>query len=420
MSEGDSGTPLATRAPETASEIAVQSQGGPVVAQARLRTLAARPQLLPAEAEPARAAPATMGWRWLFVLTVVLPMAVASTYLLAFAAPRYASTTSFIVRSTDSQSQDPFAALQQGAGMTIARDETNAIQAYLTSRDVVAELVKNNDLRAILSRASNDFLFRYPTFWLKDDTESLYKRFQWMADVDVDSSTSISTIEVNAFTAEDARAIALALLGFAEGMVNQLNERTYRDGLAVAGQFVAEARRQLDSTENALQAFRNASGSVDPGVVAQSKLTVIAGLETELAQIEATIAQQAKLAPNSPSLSGLHAQADSFHKEIEKRTLEIAGSARSEAEKLEQYEKLVLMRDLAGKALANAEQERNQAQQDKERQHLYVQMISRPNLSFDFARYPRVTLDLLVLLALCLGVFQLIRLLGGIAAEHRP
>ena len=147
---------------------------------------------------------------------------------------------------------------------------------------------------------------------------------------------------------------------------------------------------------------------------------MITGLETELAQIEATIAQQAKMTPGSPSLAGLHAQSDSFRKEIEKRTLEIAGSARSEAEKLEQYEKLVLMRDLAGKALADAEQERNQAQQDKERQHLYVQMISRPNLAFDFARYPRVTLDLLALLTVCLGVFQLVRLLGGIAAEHRP
>jgi hypothetical protein len=46
-------------------------------------------------------------------------------------------------------------------------------------------------------------------------------------------------------------------------------------------------------------------------------------------------------------------------------------------------------------------------------------LISRPNLSADFARYPRVTVDLLVLLAVCLGVFQLLRLLGGITAEHR-
>ena len=146
---------------------------------------------------------------------------------------------------------------------------------------------------------------------------------------------------------------------------------------------------------------------------------MIEGLSTELAHIEATIAQQTSMAPTSPFLAGLRAQAGSYREEIEKRKLEIAGSAGSEAVKLEQYEKLVLQRDLAAKALGAAEAERDLARQDTERQHLYVQLISRPNLSADFARYPRIALDLLVLLAVCLGVFQLLRMLGGVTAEHR-
>ena len=302
---------------------------------------------------------------------------------------------------------------------TIARDETNAVNAYLTSRDLVDELVKNNGLRAILDRPDADFLFRYPTFWLPNNNEYLYQRFQWMADAKVDEITSISTIEVNAFTAEDARAIASAMLGYAEALVNQMNERAYKDGLADADRSVTEAQRQFDAVEEALRAFRNETGSVDPNLVAQSKLQVIQGLSTELAEVEATIAQQTVIAPNSPSLSGLRAQAESYRKEIDKRRLEIAGSAGSEAAKLEGYEKLVLQRDLAAKALAVAQAEQTQARQDAERQHLYVQLISRPNLSTDYAKYPRRGLDLLVLLAICFGIFQLLRLLGGITAEHR-
>lgn len=292
------------------------------------------------------------------------------------------------------------------------------MNAYLASRDIVAELAKSDDLRAILGRGK-DFLFQYPTFWLPDNNENLFKRFQWMADVKVDPITDISTIEVNAFTAEDARAVVTAMLGYAEALVNQMNQRAYDDGLADADRSVAEAQGQLDAVEQALQAFRNASGSVDPNLVAQSKLKVIEGLATELARVEAAIAQQTTIAPSSPLLSGLRAQADSFRKEIDKRALEIAGSTGSEAAKLEQYEKLVLQRDLVGKALSAADAERNQAREDTERQHLYVQLISRPNLSADFARYPRVGLDLLALLAVCLAVFQLLRLLGGITAEHR-
>ncbi len=235
-----------------------------------------------------------------------------------------------------------------------------------------------------MSRPGADFLFRYPTFWLPDNNEYLYDRFQWMADAKVDPITNISTIEVNAFSAEDAKAIVVAMLGYAEALVNQMNERAYNDGLTNADRFVAEAQKRLDAVEDALQAYRNASGSVDPNLVAQSKLKVIEGLSTELAHIEATIAQQTAIAPTSPSLAGLRAQAESFRKEIEKRKLEIAGSAGSEAVKLEQYEKLVLQRDLAAKALGAAEAERNLARQDTERQHLYVQLISRPNLSARF------------------------------------
>jgi hypothetical protein len=47
-------------------------------------------------------------------------------------------------------------------------------------------------------------------------------------------------------------------------------------------------------------------------------------------------------------------------------------------------------------------------------------LIAQPNLSRDFAKYPRVALDLLVLLALCLAMFQLLRTIGDVAAEHRP
>ena len=100
-----------------------------------------------------------------------------------------------------------------------------------------------------------------------------------MVDAQVDPITSISTIEVNAFTADDARAIASAMLGYAEALVNQMNERAYKDGLAERRPFRGRGpQRALDAIEDELQAYRNASGSVDPNVVAQSKLKVIEGL----------------------------------------------------------------------------------------------------------------------------------------------
>jgi capsular polysaccharide transport system permease protein len=401
--------------------VAVATEVGPVVAEVELKPLAI-PGLRPLSPTEAIAEPAVGFWgrHRLFIGVVVLPMLIAAVYLIAIAAPRYSSSASFIVKSTAQQSQDPLATIAQQSADTMISDETYAVNAYLTSRDVVDLLAKNNELRAILTRPGADFVFRYPTFWLPDDNEFLYQRFQWMASAYVDPVTTISTIEVNAFAPEDAQTLTRAMIGYAEALVNEMNERAYHDSLAMANYFVAEAQKDVDKIEAELQKFRNLSGSIDPNLVSQSKLKVIEGLSTQLAQFEATIAQQASVAPTSPTLTGLRAQAQSYRAEIEKRKLEIAGTTGSEATKLQTYEQLTLQRDLAAKALQAAAAQRDQARQDAERQHLYIQMITQPNLSRDFAKYPRVTLDLLVLLAICLAMFQLLRKVGQVAAEHRP
>jgi capsular polysaccharide transport system permease protein len=416
-------TATATTAPSASSSkaVAIATEVGPVVAEVELKPLAI-PGELPLSSAEAIANPAVGFWgrHRLFIGVVILPMLIAAVYLIPIAAPRYSSSASFVVKSTTQQSGDPLAALAQQSGQTIASDETYAVNAYLTSRDVVDLLAKNNELRAVLNRPGADFLLRYPTFWLPDDNEFLYRRFQWMASAYVDPVTTISTIEVNAFSPEDAQTLTRAMIGYAEALVNRMNERAYQDSLAMANHFVDEAQKDVDRIGTELQKFRNVSGSIDPTLVSQSKLKVIEGLSTQLAEIEATVAQQASVAPSSPTLTGLRAQAQSYRAEIEKRKLEIAGSTGSEATKLETYEQLTLRRDLGAKALQAAAAQRDQAREDAERQHLYIQMITQPNLSRDFARYPRVTLDLLVLLAICLAIFQLLRKVGQVAAEHRP
>jgi len=417
-----------TEAQAETRALAIATQGGPIVAEIELQPLALRPQLQPSSQEAAAVETAVGYWGQyrLFILTVVLPMLIASLYLFAVAAPRFASSASFIVRSVAQSGTQgaPASLAQQGAsgaqqgGSTIAHDETYAVNAYLTSRDVVDQLSKNIDLRGILSRPEGDFIFRYPTFWLPNDNEFLYQRFQWIVSASVDSITTISTIEVNAFRPEDAQALATAMLEYAEALVNQMNQRSYDDGLAVANRFVAEAQKEVDAAEAELKAYRNTSTSIDPKAVGQAKLKVIEGLSTQLAQIQATIAQQTAITPRSPNLASLRAQAQSYRIEILKRKLEIAGSSGSEADKLETYEELTTRGELAAKTLAAAVADRDQARQDAERQHLFIQVIARPNLSRDYARYPRKGLDLLVLLAICVTLFQIPRKMGETAGIH--
>ena len=382
-----------------------------------------RPSSIPAEfaSRSPEPAPARSLWsRWgLFLVTVALPVAAASLYLFLVAAPRYVSSASFIVRETSIGREEALTALMQKAGMSVALDETHAVMAYLTSRDLVERLASEDDLRAILSRPRGDFLFRYPQFWQRDNSEHLYRRFLRMADVELDAGTQIVTIEVNAFTADDAQHIASAMVRHAEALVNQLNERAYQDAATGADNEFNETQARLNAAEDELQRFRTSSGSVDPSADSTAKLGVITGLSTDLARMTAQIAQQTALTPTSPSLAPLREQIQAYREEIEKRKLEIAGSSTSSATRLDGYERLTLLRDLAAKSLTAAARNRDDARQEARRQHLYLQLIAQPNLSRDFARYPNVVFDVSALLAICLMAFFTLRKLGDVAREHR-
>ena len=358
----------------------------------------------------------------LFIVTVVMPMAIVAYFLLFVAAPRYGSTASFIVRSIDrsAAAQDAVSSLANGLATTIASDETYPIVAYLESRDAVDQLARYDNLRGMLSRAQGDFVYRYPTFWLRDNKEFLYKRFQWMATTNVDPETGIGTIAASAFTPEDAHGLVQAMLRHAEALVNRMNERYYESQTASAQRFAAEAEKRVQAIEAELKDFRNRSGSLDPNLVAQSELDVIQGLSAQLAQVEASIAQQVKLAPRAPALAGLRAQARSYRDEIDRRRLEIAGGADSEAVKLHTYDQLTLRRSLAIQALSDAMAQLELARSDAERQHLYVQVITQPSLERDWARYPKITFDLATLLVMCLGVFIVLRKLRDVSLQHRP
>jgi capsular polysaccharide transport system permease protein len=468
----DSGQDVESGSEAEHRALAIATEGGPLAEEIELEPVDLRPLLQPSSADVTTVEPAVGFWgrHGLFISTVIVPMMLGAVYLFAVATPRYASTASFLVRSvpaadpqiylqmiapmassaagqasasasqlgTSMQPQPASSSTQQAATATITSspmqqqslsllqsasavdtDATYAIDAYLTSRDVVDQLAKNNNLQAILSRPEADFLFRYPTFWLPDDREFFYRRFQWIVSSKVDNYTLIDTIEVNAFRPEDAQALANAILESAEARVAEMDRRVYDSELAGANNFLSSAQKEVNSVQAELQAYRNASGSIDPNAVAQSELQVIQGLQTQLAQVRATIAQQVAMAPTSPNLAPLRAQAKSIRDQIDKREKEITGSSASEADKLEKYAKLTTRAQLAATTLAAAVAERDQARLDVVRRHDFIQVIARPSLSRDYARYPRVVLVLLVLLGLCLAAFYSLRNIGRVNAEHR-
>ena len=324
----------------------------------------------------------------------------AAIYLFLIASDRYLAEAKFLVRSAGANSGLVGAeAMLNSSGLSRATDETYAVNEYIMSRAAMNLLLARHDLRGVLSRPDGDFINRFPNFFSRDNTEQAFRAYQRMVNAYIDGGTGISTLEVVAFRAQDARDIAAALLGYAEDLINKLNDRAHQDALGFANTFVDRARQDLSDVQMRLTEFRNSSGMVDTTKELTQAVDAIARLSNEATQIDASIAQQHALTPDSPVIAGLRAKVQSYRDEISRERTMIVGHGL--ATKLGAFEKLVLEREISAKALASAEANRDRARQEAEQQHLYLQVVVEPNVP-DQAKYPR---RLLYFAATCLAAF---------------
>ncbi len=368
-------------------------------------------------------APAAVRHPWsfkarLFVWLVLAPTLAAAVYFFVFAAHRYVSEASFIVRSAVYQggSSVPQVGLAASHG---SGDLADAVNTYVLSRDMAEELERQDGLRDILSRGGWDFLFRFPVFWRRNNREQLYRHYLRMVDADVDKMNGINTITVRAFRPEDAQRLAEAMLQHAEELINRLNARMIRDAETYAQSVVDRARDHVVEVALQLAAFRNSIGSVDPTRESAAALDQIAQMATDIAETQATLQQQIALSPSSPALPGLRERIRTVKEQMEKEKLKIVGTDRSLATKLADFEKLTLDRELAAREMDSALASLTTARQEAQRQHLYLQRIAQPNLA-DEARYPLRLLSIAIVFAAGFALFIVANAVREGIREHQP
>lgn len=353
----------------------------------------------------------------LFILTVAIPCFLSAIYLFLIASDRYVSEAQFIVRSASGSGYETAQTMVESRGLSKAKDETFVVGKYVESRDALDWLIRNEDLRSVFSRPEADFLNRFPNFFTRDTRESYYKYYKHMVTSDIDESTGISTISVIAFTPEDAHRLSSALLRSAEDLINRINERAERDAVGYADKDVARAHDRVAEVEQRLKLFRSEAGFVDAQHESAAAMQTITRLSTELAQIRTSLQQQQALTPGSPALASLREKAKSYHDEILRRKLAIAGDNASIASKMDTYDGLMLEKTIAEKALASSENNRLMAQQSATQQHLYLQTVVEPNMA-DIPTYPRRFLYFLLTFVCASTIFVIIRHMRQFAYEH--
>lgn len=354
----------------------------------------------------------------LFLVTVVMPTFLAILYFGFFASDIYISESRFTVRSPEKSTPTGLGALFKSTGFGNSGDEIYAAQDYVDSRDALKALNRDAAFAKAYSASSISAFDRFGGMGWGTSFEDLYKYYKKKVDVKYETSSSIATLTVRAYTPQDARRFNERLLEMAEATVNTLNERGRRDLIRFAQREVTEAKNKSQEAALALSSYRNAVGVVDPEKQATVQIQMISKLQDELIATRTQLTETRTVSPQNPQIEVLEARASSLSNEIDKQLGLVAGSSRSLSSRAAQYQRVLLENQFADKQLASAMAALDDARNEANRKQAYVERVVQPNIP-DEPLEPRRWRGILSTFILGLAAWGIISMLVAGMLEHR-
>ena len=327
--------------------------------------------------------------RYARAVLLLSPMLLAVVYFGSIASSRYVSEAQFVVRTAAKPVGGAgLGAILQMAGLGRAQDEIYSVQSFMTSRNAVDQLSERLPLREIYGHPDADLVARFPSVVYGDTSEELHRYLGWMITTVHSSTTGITTLQVQAFRPEDAHRVALALLELGEQTINRMNARIHSDAVRTAEVEVRRNEQRLIDAQVALTRFRNAELMIDAASSSIIVTELIARLNAELTQVEAQIRELQSAAATAPQLPSLRNRAAALQEQTARERQRISAKTEGLADKLADYERLVLDREFAKQSLSAAVRVLEVAQQEAQRQQLYLERVVEPAIA-DRAMAPR-------------------------------
>ena len=354
-----------------------------------------------------------------FWLIVFIPTAFSAIYYGFIASDRYVSTSSFVVRSPQkAASVSGLSALLQNVGFSRSTDDSYVVNDFVLSRDAMNGLDKELNLREKFSGRHADVLSRFDPFGFNTSSENLYEYYKGKVNIVLDVPSSISTLTVRAYTAEDARVMNEKLLVMAEGMVNHLNERGRQDMMLMAEDTVLKAEERVQEVSTQLMHYRTSNQIFDVDKEAQLQMQLISKLQDQHILVKTQLAQVMAVTPENPQIRVLVQREKTIQSEIAKETAKALGGQGSLNQKAVEYEKLLLEKEFATKQLASAlaMQEQNKAEASKKQ--LYLERVTQPSLP-DYATEPERLKKILSFFLFGMIIWGIVELILAGIKEHQ-
>lgn len=323
-----------------------------------------------------------------FLIGVIAPCVVSAFYLFFVATDQYHSDVAFSTRSEEKASAAAglLGALTQISSGTAS--DLDILHEYIASQRMIEAVDAKIGLREIYRKPSGD-----PVFALGDSAsiEDLIRYWNWMVHVSFDQHAGIISVRAEAFSPEDARSVARAILEESSRLVNDLSEQARQDAIRFAGIDLAEAEENLRNQRKKLAEFRGEYRIVDPEADVAGQMGLLSALQTELAQ--ALVERDTLLSyvdQNDQRVVQANRRIDAITSRIaaERTNLGIGGVDVALTDVIGRYEELRTDLEFASAAYTQALTNLTLARAEARRQARYLAVHIEPTLAEE-SLYPR-------------------------------
>ena len=337
---------------------------------------------------------------WAFV---VAPTLLAALYFGAIASDQFVAEARFAVRGNEPVAADVLGALTGIPGQGSSAADAYIVHDYILSREGLESLGRHFDIRAAFGHADIDWWSRLAA---DAPIEDVIDYWQAMVGVAFEQSSGISTLKVRAFSPQDAKALADALLIEGEALVNRLSERARRDALAFAENEVRRAEARLGEARHAITEFRNQRQILDPARTAEGKLGLVSELEAELAraQTERTTLRS-YMHPGTAPIVSLESRIGALKDQLSVEQRRLASRQPQGGDVMStlvaDYQKVLAEQEFAERLYTSALTGLEAARAEAVRQHRYLVTFVAPRLPEDSTRPRRLLAVVTVFVGAC-------------------
>lgn len=353
----------------------------------------------------------------LLCTAVLLPPLLALGYYGLLASPMYVSEARFAVRGADNAAMAAgIASMLLSGGGSVGAD-AHIVAEYIQSPDIMAEIDEEMGILRHFAGREHDALSRLAADATQDKRLSYWK---WAVVPTFDPDSGIIGLSVKAYDAATAQRLAEAVLARSEALVNAMSRRAQSDAVALAHAEVSTAEKRVSRAQEALRAFRDRSGMLDPVSTAGGLQGIVSQLEGEAVRLRAEIAEaRSFMSDKAPAAVALRARLEAVEKQLAEEKLRLTGAERSDSLNAVagEYEDLLTESEFARKQLLSAMTSLEAARVKAEAKSRYVVAFQRPTLP-DESLYPRPFLFAAYAFFAALVLVGLLSLIVAAVREH--